>query len=146
MGAAKCLPRNQCMFDYIKNLVLAKVSGVNSKSQEGYKMLSPWSLSLPRSVYIWSGDLLEVLLICDFCILDIGGIYNRKSQNVLIFFLMCSLRCLYVIFNAEKKISPEHICTWYRNFVRLRDFFFILLSIFLCGHFALYCIAYFMSQ
>lgn len=80
------------MFDYIKNFVLAKVSGVNSKSQEGYKMFSPWSLSLPWSVYSWSGDLLEVLLICDFCILDIGDIYNtQKESKCTYFFFYCVL-------------------------------------------------------
>lgn len=37
----ECLSRNQCMFDYIKNFVLASISGINSKNQEGYKMFLP---------------------------------------------------------------------------------------------------------
>lgn len=34
----ECLPKYQCMFDYIENLVLAKVSAVHSKNQEEYGM------------------------------------------------------------------------------------------------------------
>lgn len=77
MGTAKyrMFTKYLHMFDYIENLALAKVSAEHSKNQEEYEMFLPWSF-LWHTDHCWSGNHIfwEVLLICDFSILDIGGI------------------------------------------------------------------------